>query len=61
MITSAVGALRSLIEENYGEVKMNISADSIYTGALGAALFANRDWQQVDSGETQHASTGEPA
>jgi benzoyl-CoA reductase subunit A len=58
---AAVDALRKLISENYGEVKMNISADSIYTGALGAALFANRDWQQVDLGESQHASTGEPA
>ena len=40
---AAVGALRDLIRENYGEVAMNISADSIYTGALGAALFALRD------------------
>jgi benzoyl-CoA reductase subunit A len=58
---AAVDALRNLIGENYGEVTMNISADSIYTGALGAALFANRDWQQVGSSETQPASTGEPA
>jgi len=41
---AAVGALRLLIGENYGAVKMNISADSIYTGALGAALFARREW-----------------
>jgi benzoyl-CoA reductase subunit A len=33
---AAVGALRELIGENYGELTMNISADSIYTGALGA-------------------------
>ena len=39
---AAVGALSKLIEENYGKVKMNISASSIYTGALGAALFARR-------------------
>jgi benzoyl-CoA reductase subunit A len=40
---AAVGALSGLIRENYGEVAMNISPDSIYTGALGAALFALRD------------------
>ncbi len=39
---AAVAALKQLIEENYGVVKMNISPDSIYTGALGAALFALR-------------------
>ncbi len=40
---AAVKALRKLIEENYGDIDMNISPDSIYTGALGAALFARRD------------------
>ena len=40
---AAVGALQSLVRENYGELTMNISPDSIYTGALGAALFARRD------------------
>ncbi|HEU4365521.1 MAG TPA: benzoyl-CoA reductase subunit A, partial [Candidatus Krumholzibacteria bacterium] len=40
---AAVGALRDLIAENYGAVTMNISPDSIYTGALGAALFARRE------------------
>ena len=39
---AAVGALRDLVRENYGERTINISADSIYTGALGAALFALR-------------------
>ncbi|MBI4584418.1 MAG: hypothetical protein HY717_10390, partial [Planctomycetes bacterium] len=37
---AAVGALRQLVAENYGQVKLNISPDSIYMGALGAALFA---------------------
>jgi benzoyl-CoA reductase subunit A len=37
---AAVTALRELVEENYGERTVNISPDSIYTGALGAALFA---------------------
>jgi benzoyl-CoA reductase subunit A len=40
---AAVRALQSLVGENYGDVKMNISPDSIYTGALGAALFARRE------------------
>jgi len=39
---AAVAALRDLVRENYGERTLNISADSIYTGALGAALFASR-------------------
>ena len=29
--------------ENYGERTLNISPDSIYTGALGAALFSRRE------------------
>ena len=40
---AAVGALRALLKENYGDVHINISDDSIYTGALGAALFALRE------------------
>jgi benzoyl-CoA reductase subunit A len=40
---AAVAALRGLLHENYGELHINISDDSIYTGALGAALFALRD------------------
>jgi benzoyl-CoA reductase subunit A len=39
---AAVRALRELVAENYGERTLNISPDSIYTGALGAALFASR-------------------
>ncbi|MCC7382266.1 MAG: benzoyl-CoA reductase subunit A [Deltaproteobacteria bacterium] len=39
---AAVRALRELISENYGERTINISPSSIYTGALGAALFALR-------------------
>jgi benzoyl-CoA reductase subunit A len=40
---AAVRALRKLLVENYGEMPVNISDDSIYTGALGAALFAHRE------------------
>jgi len=42
---AAVGALHELVQENYGDRTLNISADSIYTGALGAALFARRTAQ----------------
>jgi benzoyl-CoA reductase subunit A len=31
-----------LLKENYGEMTVNISPDSIYTGALGGANFALR-------------------
>jgi len=44
---AAVDALSQLVEQNYGERKMNISSDSIYTGALGAALFAMRGEQDA--------------
>lgn len=44
---AAVNALRRLIQENYGEVTMNISPASIYTGALGAAIFATRSLEEV--------------
>jgi benzoyl-CoA reductase subunit A len=39
---AAVRALKTLVQENYGARQINISPDSIYTGALGAALFARR-------------------
>ncbi|UYO54480.1 benzoyl-CoA reductase subunit A [Rhodopseudomonas palustris] len=39
---AAVRELRKLIQENYGEVTININPDSIYTGALGASEFARR-------------------
>jgi benzoyl-CoA reductase subunit A len=39
---AAVSALEALVAENYGARRINISPDSIYTGALGAALFAMR-------------------
>jgi len=46
---AAVGALRKLVFENYGEIPINISPTSIYTGALGAALFALREAQKFDA------------
>jgi benzoyl-CoA reductase subunit A len=39
---AAVRALHGLVAENYGPRRTNISDDSIYTGALGAAHFALR-------------------
>lgn len=42
--TAAIKALRMLVDENYGERTINIDPASIYTGALGAAVFA---WRQA--------------
>ena len=40
----AVEVLRELVAENYGDgVGINIHTDSIYMGAMGAALFALED------------------
>jgi len=39
---AVVASLRELVAEHYGAIDLNLSADSIYTGALGAALFARR-------------------
>ena len=47
---AAVNALRGLVTENYGALTMNISPDSIYTGALGAALFASRSSETTATG-----------
>ena len=48
--SAAVGALRQLVEENYGDLRLNISPDSICTGALGAALFARKSAERPDDG-----------
>jgi benzoyl-CoA reductase subunit A len=39
---TAVKVLKDLIVKSYGNLTMNVSPDSIYTGALGAAIFASR-------------------
>jgi benzoyl-CoA reductase subunit A len=39
---AALEALRRLVQESYGARTLNVSPDSIYTGAVGAALFARR-------------------
>ena len=50
---AAVKALNELVGENYGELKLNIDPDSIYTGALGGATFA---WRAVvEDGKTAEA------
>ncbi len=46
---ASVDALRKLVRENYGERTLNISPDSIYTGAIGAALFASRDAARAEA------------
>jgi benzoyl-CoA reductase subunit A len=50
---AAVKALKNLVNENYGEMTLNINPDSIYTGALGGATFA---WRAVtEEGKTAEA------
>ena len=50
---AAVKALNELVEENYGEVTLNIDPDSTFTGALGGATFA---WRAVvEEGKTVEA------
>jgi benzoyl-CoA reductase subunit A len=49
---AAVDALRLLVGENYGARTLNISPGSIYTGALGAALFALRDASVAETVES---------
>lgn len=39
---AAVKELKNLIQENYGDVTINIDPSSIYTGAIGGAEFARR-------------------
>ena len=52
---AAVRALTELVVENYGARTLNISPASIYTGALGASIFALR----VDQpGAALHSSRG---
>jgi benzoyl-CoA reductase subunit A len=46
---AALEALERLIQENYGQRTLNVSADSIYTGAVGAALFAKRADGQAEA------------
>jgi benzoyl-CoA reductase subunit A len=55
---AAVEALTKLVHENYGEITINISPASIYTGALGAALFAWREWTR---GSVPDHASAEPA
>jgi len=52
---AAVKALKALVQENYGDLTLNINPDSIYTGALGGATFA---WRAVvEEGMTAEART----
>ena len=41
--------LTDLVAENYGQRTLNIHPDSIYTGAVGAAIFASRDNKEAQA------------
>jgi benzoyl-CoA reductase subunit A len=47
---AAVRELKKLVQENYGDMTINIDPESIYTGALGAAAFAFRAAQGMPEG-----------
>lgn len=47
---AAVRELKKLVQENYGDITINIDPESIYTGALGAAAFAYRAAQGLPEG-----------
>ncbi len=51
---AAVAELRRLVTANYGPLQLNISPDSIYTGALGAALFALRAHRSASPKSPSH-------
>jgi len=51
---AATTSLRGLVAEHYGDRTINISPDSIYTGALGAGLFALRGME--DPGQPEGAA-----
>ena len=57
---AAVESLQKLILENYGTRTVNISPDSIYTGALGAALFALRESRLHPSASALRAPADPP-
>jgi benzoyl-CoA reductase subunit A len=53
---AAVGALRDMIGMHYGPRTINVHTDSIYTGALGAALFARRGVPAEDLVESKECA-----
>jgi benzoyl-CoA reductase subunit A len=59
----AVAVLRELVAENYGDgVGINIHTDSIYMGAMGAALFALEDLAAGKGGSLpDHPSSPRPS
>ena len=54
LLTEQTAVLRQLLEENYGELFNDTAPTEIYTGALGAALFALRD--RPAEGEAQRGA-----
>ncbi len=53
---AAVAALHDMVEAHYGPRTINVDADSIYTGALGAALFARRGVPAEDLEEAKECT-----
>ncbi|MCA9677189.1 MAG: hypothetical protein KC464_19345, partial [Myxococcales bacterium] len=55
---AAVAALRDMVFTHYGPRTVNVHTDSIYTGALGAALFAKRGVPAEDLDDAKKECTG---
>jgi benzoyl-CoA reductase subunit A len=55
---AAVAALEDMVKAHYGARTLNVHHDSIYTGALGAALFARRGVPAEDLDDAKKACNG---
>ena len=49
-----------MVKRSYGEITLNVHPDSIFMGALGAALFAARDHGPASAGRRAADATTEP-
>ena len=55
---AAVASLTELVTRHYGKRTINVHPDSIFTGALGAALFARRGVPVADLDDHEKECTG---
>ena len=58
---AVVQFIREMVKRNYGEITLNVHPDSIFMGALGAALFVARDHGAASAGRRAADIPGEPA
>jgi hypothetical protein len=58
---AVVQFIREMVKRSYGEITLNVHPDSIFMGALGAALFAARDHGPASAGRRAAGTPGKPA